>query len=112
SLQPTSGRARVSPALRRLASDLGVDLGTILGSGPGGAITREDIETANGSPRATGAYEPLRGVRRAMAEAMAVASAVVSATVSDEAVIDAWPEDADPTIRLIRAVVAGCRASP
>lgn len=109
---PAGNRARVSPALRKLASELGVDLATIVGSGPGGAITRTDVEAAAGSPRAAAAFEPLRGVRRAMADAMTGARGVIPATVSDEAVIEAWPDDADPTIRLIRAVVAGCRAAP
>lgn len=34
------------PLVRRLAAALGVDLGTVRGSGPGGRITREDVEGA------------------------------------------------------------------
>ena len=37
---------------------------------------------------------------------------IVPATVSDEADIEAWPPGSDITIRLVRAVVAGCAASP
>jgi pyruvate dehydrogenase E2 component (dihydrolipoamide acetyltransferase) len=33
-----------TPAVRRLAKDLGVDLGAVSGSGPGGRVTREDVE--------------------------------------------------------------------
>jgi pyruvate dehydrogenase E2 component (dihydrolipoamide acetyltransferase) len=33
-----------TPAVRRLAKDLGVDLALVTGSGPGGRITREDVE--------------------------------------------------------------------
>lgn len=35
------------PAVRRLAAELGVDLATVAGSGPGGRITREDVEAAS-----------------------------------------------------------------
>lgn len=105
-------RARVSPAIRKLAQDLGVDPAMIAGTGPDGSITRQDVEARAGTSVGEGAFVPLRGVRRAMAEAMKSASAVAPATVSDEAVIEAWPSGTDPTIRLIRAVVAGCRASP
>jgi pyruvate dehydrogenase E2 component (dihydrolipoamide acetyltransferase) len=37
-------RARVSPLARRMAADLGVDLATVRGTGPAGAITRADVE--------------------------------------------------------------------
>lgn len=114
-VEPERGsRVRASPAVRKLARELGVDPAKIAGTGPGGSITREDVEARAGAPAAAteAAFVPLRGVRRAMAEAMRAAGAVVPATVSDEAVIDDWPAGADPTIRLIRAVVAGCRASP
>jgi pyruvate dehydrogenase E2 component (dihydrolipoamide acetyltransferase) len=48
-----------------------------------------------------------------MAEAMTRAGAeVVGATGSDEADITAWPADADPTLRLIAAVVAASAAEP
>jgi pyruvate dehydrogenase E2 component (dihydrolipoamide acetyltransferase) len=34
-----------APAVRKLARDLGVDLSTVSGSGPGGRVTREDVES-------------------------------------------------------------------
>lgn len=40
------GRARVSPAARRRAEELGVDLAQVKGSGGGGAITLDDVEAA------------------------------------------------------------------
>ena len=40
--------AELSPVLRRLAAHLGVDVGGLTGTGPGGAITRDDIESAAG----------------------------------------------------------------
>lgn len=41
-----SGRLPMSPAARRLARELGVDAHCVTGTGPSGAITREDIERA------------------------------------------------------------------
>jgi pyruvate dehydrogenase E2 component (dihydrolipoyllysine-residue acetyltransferase) len=45
---PTSagGRVNASPAARRLAQELGVDLTTLAGTGPGGMIGREDVQRA------------------------------------------------------------------
>lgn len=40
------GRVNASPAARRLAQELGVDLATITGTGPGGMIGREDVQRA------------------------------------------------------------------
>lgn len=42
----TSGRVNASPAARKLASDLGVDLATVEATGPGGRITSDDVERA------------------------------------------------------------------
>lgn len=39
-------RIRISPLARRIAEDLGVDLTTVHGTGPGGAIQKSDIEGA------------------------------------------------------------------
>jgi pyruvate dehydrogenase E2 component (dihydrolipoamide acetyltransferase) len=52
---PNDGKRPVSPQalplVRKLASELGVDLGSVAGSGPGGRITREDVIAASqGSP--------------------------------------------------------------
>ena len=38
------------PPVRKLAKDLGVDLRALTGSGPGGVITREDVQTAAAGP--------------------------------------------------------------
>jgi 2-oxoisovalerate dehydrogenase E2 component (dihydrolipoyl transacylase) len=105
-------RAAAAPAARALARERGVNLADVTGTGPGGAITRLDVERA-ASTRTTSAA-PLRGVRRAMALNMARAhSEVVPATLWDEADIEAWwTPDADVTLRLMRAVVAGCAAEP
>jgi pyruvate dehydrogenase E2 component (dihydrolipoamide acetyltransferase) len=52
------GRQRSSPLARRLASDKGIQLGGIQGSGPGGRIVKRDIENAkatSGSARSAAA---------------------------------------------------------
>jgi pyruvate/2-oxoglutarate dehydrogenase complex dihydrolipoamide acyltransferase (E2) component len=77
------GRVKAMPPVRKLARELGVDLMTVTGSGPGGRITREDVEAAAAPARrkpewaadalpATPAErrEPLRGVRRMIADHM------------------------------------------
>ncbi|HZV81559.1 MAG TPA: E3 binding domain-containing protein, partial [Geobacteraceae bacterium] len=46
SFAPTSERIAASPSARKLAAELGVDLGTVTGSGPHGAIQRIDVEQA------------------------------------------------------------------
>lgn len=43
---PTRGRLDVSPVARRLAEDSRLDLASLQGSGPGGRITRADVEAA------------------------------------------------------------------
>ncbi len=43
---PTGDRVAASPAARKRATELGVDLATVRGSGPGGRIQIEDIERA------------------------------------------------------------------
>jgi pyruvate dehydrogenase E2 component (dihydrolipoamide acetyltransferase) len=43
------GRQRTSPLARRLASEKGIQLGGIQGSGPGGRIVKRDIENARAS---------------------------------------------------------------
>ena len=45
------GRLRSSPLARRLASERGVDLGQLQGSGPGGRIIKRDIEEAAAQAR-------------------------------------------------------------
>lgn len=116
-----SAAARAAPAVRRRAAELGVDLARVVGSGPEGTITLADVEAAARGAAAPATPEPerapellpLRGVRRAMARTMARAHAeVVPATVVDEADVGRWRPGTDVTLRLVRAIVAGCRAEP
>ncbi len=58
---PATSARRASPVARRRAVELGVDLATISGSGPGGAITLPDVEASAAAPA------PAAGQRRAPA---------------------------------------------
>ncbi len=48
------GQVRSSPLARRLASDRGLDISGLQGSGPGGRIIKRDIEAAASAPQAAG----------------------------------------------------------
>lgn len=83
------GRALASPTVRKQARDLGIDLSSVAGSGPGGRVLLEDLLSASsttapavvptqvqGSPAVIGresTREPLRGIRRVIAKNMTVA---------------------------------------
>lgn len=69
------GRARASPAARRLAEAQGLDLAGLSGSGPGGAIALSDVEAALAAraapaPRRAAGLD-LGAMRKAIAAAMA-----------------------------------------
>ena len=70
------GRVRATPLVRKVAQELGVDLSALEGTGPQGRVTEEDVRaaaTAGGQtpgPVPEGRREPLRGVRRLVAEHM------------------------------------------
>jgi pyruvate dehydrogenase E2 component (dihydrolipoamide acetyltransferase) len=74
-------RRPISPVARKLAAELGVDLERMSGTGPGGRVTREDVERAAKSPQlsqarpatapqATASAIPVRGMRKTIAERM------------------------------------------
>ncbi|MEM4303801.1 MAG: dihydrolipoamide acetyltransferase family protein [Candidatus Caldarchaeum sp.] len=71
-----------TPAVKKLAKELGVDLSRVQGSGPGGRITEEDVR------RAAGGYEtriPIKGLRRMIAEKLVTAkSKTALVTVFEE----------------------------
>lgn len=104
---------RAAPAVRALARKLNVDLRALHPTGPNSSITTLDVERAAGLLAEPGSTEPLRGVRRAMAQRMAVAhSEVVRAGVVDEADTGDWAPGEDITIRLVRAIALACKAEP
>ena len=84
-LSERSSKARVTPLVRKIAQELGVDLDSLTGTGPQGRITEEDVR-GKASP-SEGRREPLRGVRRVIAEHMARAHREVPAVT--------WVEECD-----------------
>ena len=63
------GGARLSPKARRLAQEHGVDVATLVGSGPGGEILADDILAAAKSAKpAASASRGLSSIARLMAE--------------------------------------------
>ncbi len=70
---PPSARARATPVVRKIAAESGVDIEHVTGTGPQGRITEDDVRAAAGASggAAEGRREPLRGVRRVIAEHMA-----------------------------------------
>ncbi|HEU4618670.1 MAG TPA: dihydrolipoamide acetyltransferase family protein [Gammaproteobacteria bacterium] len=108
-----AGGIRATPAVRALARQLNVDLALVTPTGRDDTVTATDVRNAAEALRGAGPYEPLHGVRRVMARSMAQAHAeVVPVTVVDDADIDAWPPSEPLMLRLVRAIVAGCRAEP
>jgi pyruvate dehydrogenase E2 component (dihydrolipoamide acetyltransferase) len=85
-----AGNALAAPAVRALARQLGIDINTVAGSGPGGRVTKQDLEATTGAsggpargalalpssrPPASGERRievvPVRGLRRRISEKMA-----------------------------------------
>ncbi|MHC6591203.1 dihydrolipoamide acetyltransferase family protein [Arthrobacter sp. C152] len=103
-------RPRSTPPVRKLARDLGVDLADVAGTGPGGLITREDVQALAGhanepaaapvsepasAPAAARAGEretrtPIKGVRKHTAAAM-VRSAFTAPHATEFLTIDVTP---------------------
>ncbi|MGQ0750720.1 MAG: dihydrolipoamide acetyltransferase family protein [Betaproteobacteria bacterium] len=110
---PVTGGIKAMPAVRALARKLNVDLAMVTPTGGDGLITANDVQRAAKVLAESGPIEILRGVRRAMAQNMELANAeVASATIMDDADIEVWPAGTNVMLRLIRALVAGCRAEP
>jgi 2-oxoisovalerate dehydrogenase E2 component (dihydrolipoyl transacylase) len=92
----TNGKALAKPPVRKLARDLGVDLSTLIGSGPLGSVTRDDVQQAASRPQApvTATFDagreqrlPIKGVRKLTAENM-VASAFTAPHVTEFLTVD------------------------
>ena len=64
----------VSPVVRRILSDGGVEASTVRGSGPGGAITRRDAERAVANGPTEEVVVPLSNGRRRMGQHLSVSS--------------------------------------
>jgi len=115
--------AAATPAVRKLARDLGVDLTSVSGTGPGGRVTREDVERASSpaAPAETGddvEVLPVSMVRRTIAEnLLKVVREVPTVTTFrtlDCAALDAFRRGlgVSPLPVLVRALAEICRAHP
>ncbi len=109
-----AARVKAAPAVRALAQRLEVDLSIVTPTGPNDTVTTKDVERVARILKEVGPLEMLRGVRRTMARSMAHAHAeVVPVTVNDDADLHAWWSGPGTLmVRLIRAIVAGCKAEP
>ena len=106
-------KIRATPLIRRMASELGVDLAQLQGSGPQGRITEEDVRLAASDGGLTpgaapeGRRETLRGVRRLIAEHMARAHREVPPVT--------WVEECDfgnvELDRLVATTLKACAAA-
>ncbi|WP_030621578.1 dihydrolipoamide acetyltransferase family protein [Streptomyces sclerotialus] len=130
-----AGRPLAKPPVRKLAKDLGIDLASVVPSGPDGIITREDVHAAAApapaavpefdvapapaapapAPEAvTAAREtrvPIKGVRKATAQAM-VHSAFTAPHVTEFITVDVTR-----TMKLVQELkqdpdMAGVRVNP
>jgi len=128
-----AARVRISPAAARLAAEHGVNIATLRGTGPGGAIRIADIEAARRPPPAgpdapEGARDaaPAAAMRRAIGAAMARSKREIPhyylATTVDMAAAMAWLEEANAArpvtdrllsgVLLLKAVAVALRAFP
>jgi pyruvate dehydrogenase E2 component (dihydrolipoamide acetyltransferase) len=121
----SAARALAKPPVRRLAKDLGISLAELAGTGPGGSVTRDDVQRAASDTTArsvsaggqngarTGLQEriPVRGLRRHMAAAM-VSSAFTAPHVTEFLQVDVTETMA--ALRRVRDLpeYAGVRVSP
>jgi pyruvate dehydrogenase E2 component (dihydrolipoamide acetyltransferase) len=120
---PASAKVRATPVARRLARERGTDLASLIGTGPGGAITKEDVlkaaerltePLAEGSPAES--TIPLVGRRRIIAERMQQSSRqaphiALSIDVDTSAAASARGE-ASYTALLVQAVARALRQHP
>ncbi|NWF53439.1 MAG: 2-oxo acid dehydrogenase subunit E2 [Syntrophaceae bacterium] len=90
-----AGKTKAFPAAKFLAKEQGIDLAEVPGTGPGGQVTKEDVEKfiARGQPRREeGIPEleeilPLVGIRKAIADGMSL-SVRTAAHVTTVAEVD------------------------
>ncbi|MFC8626834.1 dihydrolipoamide acetyltransferase family protein [Streptomyces anulatus] len=134
---PDGGRPLAKPPVRKLAKDLGIDLATVVPTGKGGVITREDVHAAAAPAEAPGTAPvppapapvtaeapaaavpasaretriPVKGVRKAIAQAM-VGSAFTAPHVTEFVTVDVTR-----TMKLVAELkedkdMAGVRVNP
>ncbi len=74
-------RVKASPLAKKLAQEKGIDLTQVVGTGPGGRITRENVlkagERGKRKEEREGKISPVSPMRRAIAEAMSASKKTV-----------------------------------
>jgi pyruvate dehydrogenase E2 component (dihydrolipoyllysine-residue acetyltransferase) len=115
-------RVKATPLVRKIAAELGVDLGRLAGTGPGGRITEEDVRRfsalSGGQTPRRGPEKrvPLRGVRRQIAQHLTTSHREVPAvTVVEECdftELAAARGERSYLPYLLRAVVGGLKEVP
>ena len=77
--KPSNGKALASPAVRRLARELDIDLSAVAGSGEKGRVLKDDLVATSTTQQVSGVttpvaggkrVEPIRGIQAAMAKQM------------------------------------------
>jgi pyruvate dehydrogenase E2 component (dihydrolipoamide acetyltransferase) len=102
-----SGGANVSPVARRLARELGVDLSSVTGSGPGGIVTKADIEEAagDGKPAPGPQVQELTRLQQTVARRMAEGASAPAFSADTEL-------DLTEAVELRESLAAGGGAEP
>jgi pyruvate/2-oxoglutarate dehydrogenase complex dihydrolipoamide acyltransferase (E2) component len=114
-----TGRVQATPLVRRLATELGVDLAMVAGTGPNGRVTEADVRTAADTSGGLtpgqgreGRREPVRGVRRRIVEHLTTAHREIPAVTFVEE-CDFTETDVTLLVPLaLRAVAASLREFP
>ncbi|MGI9665896.1 MAG: dihydrolipoamide acetyltransferase family protein [Acidimicrobiia bacterium] len=65
--RPTQRTPRAMPIVRQLAKEQGIDLSQVVGTGPGGAVTRADLDGFEAGDERDDALTPLSAIRRTIA---------------------------------------------
>lgn len=110
--------ARATPAVRRVAKELGVDLRDVVGTGPGGRVTREDVErAASGSSDSGVEAISLMPVRRAIADRLTQVARIPQVTTFrtvDCTELDSLRRELglSPLPVFVRALVETCAGHP
>lgn len=108
-----SAGVKATPVVRALARQLGVELGSVIPSGKDSQILAQDVEQFAQKAQNLEGAEQLKGSRRTMAKAMQDSHREVApATLMEDADIEVWSKDSVPMLRLIRAMIAACKAEP
>lgn len=104
---PAAVGIRAMPIVRKLAKERGIDLSTVAGTGPGGAITRADLDGAHtpAAPELT----PMTRIRKAIADHMTeswttIPHVTVQAEVRAEALLEARSASGIPIEALVGQV--------